>query len=98
MHSFNFLTIGYAYNVRNETYLLDLTRPYHNLLGMVRGETVRNSYWDENVTVMSEMPDAEKAGMTTSAGHTLRRRGNISRRTEGSRRMQRQKISQLQQI
>ncbi|MCM1267225.1 MAG: DUF6531 domain-containing protein [Bacteroidales bacterium] len=45
-----------------ESYLLDLTRPYHNLLGMVRGETVRNFYWDENVTAMSEMPDAEKAG------------------------------------
>lgn len=41
-----------------EAYLLDLTRPYHNLLGMVRGEDEKSFYWDGNAAAMAE----EKAG------------------------------------
>ena len=45
-----------------EAYLLDLTRPYHNLLGMVRGADERTFYWDGNVAAMAESTAAD--GMT----------------------------------
>ena len=37
-----------------EVYLLDLTKPYHNLLGMVRGDDERRFYWDGNAAAMAE--------------------------------------------
>lgn len=51
-----------------EAYLLDLTKPYHNLLGMVRGDDERSFYWDGNIEknfsvlllVMNEIENIEK--------------------------------------
>lgn len=53
--------IGKEVGERREDYLLDLTRPYHNLLGMVRGEDARNFYWDGNVAAMSERKTGEES-------------------------------------
>ncbi len=43
-----------------EAYLLDLTRPYHNLLGMVRGTDEKAFYWDGNVAAMAERTAADE--------------------------------------
>ena len=37
-----------------ETYLLDFTRPYHNLLGIEKGNSRKTFYWDGNVIGMEE--------------------------------------------
>jgi RHS repeat-associated protein len=37
-----------------ETYLLDFTRPYHNLLGIEKGNSRKTFYWDGNVIAMEE--------------------------------------------
>lgn len=39
---------------REESYLLDLTRPYNNLLAVTGGEKEQYFYWDGNVTAMEE--------------------------------------------
>lgn len=35
-------------------YLLDLTKPYHNLLGVERNGTSQTFYYDNNITAMEE--------------------------------------------
>lgn len=37
-----------------EDYLLDLTKPYHNLIGIEKDRIRRNFYYDNNVTAMEE--------------------------------------------
>ena len=45
---------GKAVNGRDEDYLLDLTKPYHNLLGINREGSEQNFYFDWNVVIMEE--------------------------------------------
>ena len=46
-----------------EACLLDLTRPYHNLLGVVRGEEEKTFYWDGSVAAMSEGEEGNGSAM-----------------------------------
>ncbi len=45
---------GKNVNGRGEDYLLDLMKPYHNLLGIRKEESEQNFYFDWNVTAMNE--------------------------------------------
>jgi len=38
--------VGKNWGTKPEEYILDLTRPYHNLLGIQRGEEEESYYWD----------------------------------------------------
>ena len=46
--------MGRAINGEEEDYLLDLSKPYHNLLGIGKGDSRQNFYFDNNVSVMEE--------------------------------------------
>ncbi|MBD5456176.1 MAG: hypothetical protein HDR23_06845 [Lachnospiraceae bacterium] len=46
--------LGRTINGEEEDYLLDLSKPYHNLLGIRKGDSRQNFYFDNNVSVIEE--------------------------------------------
>lgn len=57
MYTYNGLghRTGRETNRGREDYIIDLTRPYHNMLIMIDAEKSRTFYWDGNVSAMSEI-------------------------------------------
>ena len=46
--------MGRTINGEEEDYLLDLSKPYHNLLGIRKGDSRQNFYFGNNVSAMEE--------------------------------------------
>ena len=64
---------------RVEEYLLDLTKPYHNLLELRRGEHRQTFYWDINVSAMEDENRIIQYYLSDELGSPLRvlyRNGN----------------------
>ena len=62
-----------------EEYLLDLTKPYHNLLELHRGERRQTFYWDMNVSAMEDENRIIQYYLSDELGSPLRilyRNGN----------------------
>ena len=62
-----------------EEYLLDLTKPYHNLLELRRGERRQTFYWDMNVSAMEDENRIIQYYLSDEQGSPLRvlyRNGN----------------------
>lgn len=57
---------------KKEDYLLDLTKPYHNLLELRKGKQKQNFYWDSNVTVMETESGAIQYYLQDELGSPLR--------------------------
>lgn len=62
-----------------EEYLLDLTKPYHNLLGFQKGKQQQSFYWDFNVAAMDDENKTAQYYLQDELGSPLRvlyRNGN----------------------
>ncbi|MBD5494786.1 MAG: RHS repeat protein [Lachnospiraceae bacterium] len=63
---------GRETNRGREDYLIDLTRPYHNMLMMTDAEKSQTFYWDGNVSAMSERRTRGTAEINAPDGATDR--------------------------
>lgn len=63
---------GRRTNEKREDYLLDLTRAYHNLLGLETGEERQNFYWDFGVAAMEDKDRKPRYYLQDELGSPLR--------------------------
>lgn len=63
---------GRRTNEKQEDYLLDLTRAYHNLLGLETGEERQNFYWDFGVAAMEDKDRMPRYYLQDELGSPLR--------------------------
>lgn len=63
---------GRRTNEKQEDYLLDLTRAYHNLLGLETGEERQNFYWDFGVAAMEDKDRIPRYYLQDELGSPLR--------------------------
>jgi len=71
--------IGRSAGGEKEGYLLDLTKPYYNLLGFQKGNQKQNFYWDFNVAAMDDVNKTARYYLQDELGSPLRvlcRNGN----------------------
>ena len=64
--------VGKSNNGMEEKYLLDLTRPYHNLLTVEGGEKSQSFYWDINTAAMEEDGKSPRFYLNDELGSPLR--------------------------
>ncbi len=55
-----------------EEYILDLTRPYHNLLGIQRGEEEESYYWDFTPIATERKNSPPRYYLSDDLGSSLR--------------------------
>ena len=64
--------VGKSNNGIKEKYLLDLTKPYHNILEVEGGEMSQSFYWDSNAAAMKEGGKSPRVYLNDELGSPLR--------------------------